>query len=153
MITFMIGLFAGGFAGVVLFAILAMSHDSDLQMRITELKEQLRKEMHKYQALVLADDFYFEMSHRKNRIHQLQFEMRYIENDFTERWSADERKEIAKTCEEMFEEERRDYIANLDDVSERGDDKTFTPATGPMITLGEVIAEAPDYSREATRAL
>ena len=153
MITFMIGLFAGGFAGVILFAILAMSHDSDLQIRIMELKEQLRKEVLKFQALVLADDFYFEMSHRKNRIRQLQFEIRYVDNDFTEQWSRDERKEIAKTCEEMLEEERQDYTANLEDISERVDQKAFTPAIGPTITLDEVIAEAPDYSQEVTRVL
>ena len=153
MITFMIGLFAGGFAGVILFAILAMSHDSDLQIRIMELKEQLRKEVLKFQALVLADDFYFEMSHRKNRIRQLQFEIRYVDNDFTEQWSRDERKEIAKTCEEMLEEERQDYTANLEDISERVDQKAFTPAIGPTITLDEVIVEAPDYSQEVTRVL
>lgn len=153
MISFAIGLFAGGFAGVVLFSLLTISHDSDLQMRIMELKEQLRKEMHKYQALVLVDDFYFEMSHRKNRIRQLQFEIRYVDNDFTEQWSRDERKEIAKTCEEMLEEERQDYMANLEDISERVDQKAFTPAIGPTITLDEVIAEAPDYSQEVTRVL
>ena len=91
--------------------------------QIDDLRRRVEAEMKKFQALVLADDFYSEMTHRKNRIQQLRFEMRYVDNDFTEEWTKDEREEIAKVCEAMLAEMAQDYIDNIGEVT-----KKFNPA-------------------------
>ncbi len=164
--VFMVALFfVGMFIGMLTLSLVAINRENH---EAAAAREETARITRSYQALVLADDFYSEMQYRKNRLHQMQFDMQYAENDFTEQWSKQERGEIAKICEEMLEQERRDYIANLEDVSERGDvhhldpmtrpvgshrpEREDLPATGPTITLDDVIAEEPDYSEEASHA-
>jgi hypothetical protein len=115
MVSFITGRFVGALSGLVAMSLLAVGRDSDLRLEIAGLQARLKKSLLQYQALVLADDFYSEMTYRKNRIRQLQFELQYIDNDFTTEWSAEERKEIIDVCEEMLEQIREDYIANLDE--------------------------------------
>ncbi len=91
--------------------------------QIDELRAQVEMKEKLFQALVLADDFYSEMTYRKNRIRQLSFEMRYIDNDFTEQWTRAERDEIAMICEFMLREMAQDYIDNI--ATEK---KNFAPA-------------------------
>ncbi len=85
---------------------------NDMSKTELNLRDELRTTTLEFQALVLADDFYPEMSRRKNRLDQLRFEMLYIDNDFTQEWSSQERAEIAAVCNRVLKREAKDFVDN-----------------------------------------
>jgi hypothetical protein len=138
--VFMVVLFfIGAFIGMLTLSLVAINHDNH---EANAAREETARVTRQYQVLVLADDFYSEIQHRKNRIHQLQFEMQYCDNDFTAEWPPEERKEIAEVCEVMLEQEREDYLANLDEEendtgTRRMGDMEAKKTWEPKITLDD----------------
>jgi hypothetical protein len=130
--------FVGIFVGMLTLSLVAINRENH---EANAAREETARVTRQYQALVLADDFYSEMQHRKNRIHQLQFEMKCCENDFTEQWPPEERKEIAEVCGEMLEQERKDYLENLEAETGGNRQETGKARWEPKIALDDVINE------------
>jgi hypothetical protein len=135
--------FVGIFVGMLTLSLVAINRENH---EAAAAKEETARVTRQYQALILADDFYSEMTHRKNRLHQLQFEMQYCDNDFTEQWSAEERKEIAEVCGEMLEQERKDYLENLEAETGGNRQETGKARWEPKIALDDVINEEPVHA-------
>ncbi len=141
--VFMVALFfVGMFVGMLVLSLVAINRDNH---EANAARLEAARVTRRYDALVLADDFYPEISHRKNRIHQLQFEMQYCENGFTSQWSPEERKEVAAICGEMLEEEKKNYLENLETETGDSRQKAGKATWEPKITLDDIIAEEPDY--------
>ncbi len=120
MTTFITGITVGIILMIVLSRVKPLGGD-DIGKTEHLLREDLKKKTLDMQALILADDFYPEMTYRRNRLEQMRFDMLYIDNDFTREWTADERKEIASVCSGMLEEERKNFVDNLDSGTEKAE--------------------------------